>query len=155
METFARIPPYMIGILLGWLLHKTKDRRIDINRVFFIIKIWTKRTNMTVSIYLKSLIATGWILAAIIGSLVTYGIYPYLDEKTVPVINPFVRVSYGALHHSAWAITVGWIIFACTHGYGGLSKSSCVHWNCIVLQFIFVHDRYYPSIFVVETFSPV
>ncbi|XP_045034184.1 nose resistant to fluoxetine protein 6 isoform X2 [Daphnia magna] len=99
METFARIPPYMIGILLGWLLHKTKDRRIHINR---------------------SLIATGWILAAIIGSLVTYGIYPYLDEKTVPVINPFVRVSYGALHHSAWAITVGWIIFACTHGYGGI-----------------------------------
>ncbi|XP_057379361.1 nose resistant to fluoxetine protein 6-like isoform X1 [Daphnia carinata] len=99
METFARIPPYMIGILLGWLLHKTKDKRIHIN---------------------KSLIATGWISAAIIGSLVTYGIYPYLDEKTVPIINPFVRVLYGALHHSAWAITVGWIIFACTHGYGGI-----------------------------------
>lgn len=32
-QTVARIPPYVIGILLGWLLYKTKDRKIDINRV--------------------------------------------------------------------------------------------------------------------------
>nr|CAH0101428.1 unnamed protein product [Daphnia galeata] len=98
METFARMPPYMIGIHFGWLLHKTKDKTIHIN---------------------KYLVATGWIAAAILGSAVTYGMFPYLDETLVPVINPWIRVSYGALHHSAWAITVGWIIFACTHGYGG------------------------------------
>jgi hypothetical protein len=33
-DTSARIPSYLIGILLGWLLHKTKDRKILINKVF-------------------------------------------------------------------------------------------------------------------------
>ncbi len=62
------------------------------------------------------------------GSAVTYGMFPYLDETLVPDINPLVRVSYGALHHSAWAITVGWIIFACTHGYGGSN-------TCLIFTF--------------------
>lgn len=29
----------MIGILLGWLLHKTKDKKIHINNVFFLVTI--------------------------------------------------------------------------------------------------------------------
>ena len=32
-QTYARIPPYIIGILLGWILHNVKDRKININRV--------------------------------------------------------------------------------------------------------------------------
>ena len=48
-----------------------------------------------------------------------FGLVFYMDEDEVPVINPFVRISYGALHRSAWALVIGWLIFACTHGYGG------------------------------------
>jgi hypothetical protein len=33
-ETFARMPPYLIGILLGLLLYKTKDKTVRINKVF-------------------------------------------------------------------------------------------------------------------------
>jgi ABC-type methionine transport system permease subunit len=33
-EIFARMPPYLIGILLGLLLYKTKDKTIHINKVF-------------------------------------------------------------------------------------------------------------------------
>ena len=33
-ETCARIPPYLIGILLGWILYKTKDKPIYIHKVF-------------------------------------------------------------------------------------------------------------------------
>ena len=65
------------------------------------------------------MVAAGWMTATLLGLIVTYGMFPYLDEATVPVINPWIRVSYEVLHHSAWAIAVGWIIFACTHGYGG------------------------------------
>ncbi|KAI9551728.1 hypothetical protein GHT06_022064 [Daphnia sinensis] len=98
MNTFARFPTYIIGILLGWLLHKTKDKKIRIN---------------------KCLVVAGWMMAILSGLTVTYGMLPYLDENIVPVINPVVRISYGVLHHSAWALAVGWIIFACTHGCGG------------------------------------
>lgn len=58
-------------------------------------------------------------MATLIGMVVIYGMLPYLDENTVPVIDPVVRVSYGVLYHSAWALVIGWVIFACTHGYGG------------------------------------
>lgn len=98
LETFCRIPTYLIGILLGWILHNTKNRKVSMN---------------------KCQAVTGWMIAALFALAVIYGMTPYLDETTAPVINPFVRVSYGALHHSAWAIAIGWIIFACTHGYGG------------------------------------
>ena len=50
---------------------------------------------------------------------VIYGMFPFLDEATTPVINPFIQISYGAFHRSGWTLAVGWIIFACTHGYGG------------------------------------
>ncbi|XP_057379363.1 nose resistant to fluoxetine protein 6-like isoform X1 [Daphnia carinata] len=98
LDTFARMPPYIIGILLGWLLHKTKNKKIHIN---------------------KCLVTGCWILAILFGLLVIYAMFPYVDENAVPVINPFVRFSYGVLHHSVWVIAVGWVVFACTHGYGG------------------------------------
>ena len=37
-RTYARIPVYLIGILLGWLLHNTKNLKIHINRVNIYIK---------------------------------------------------------------------------------------------------------------------
>ncbi|XP_057379360.1 nose resistant to fluoxetine protein 6-like [Daphnia carinata] len=98
LDTFSRIPAYLIGILLGWILHNTKNRKVYMN---------------------KYLAGIGWIIATLFALAVIYGMTPYLDETTVPVVNPFIRISYGAFHHSAWAIAVGWIIFTCTHGYGG------------------------------------
>ena len=34
-------------------------------------------------------------------------------------MNSFVRVFYGSFHRLAWSVAVGWLIFACVHGYGG------------------------------------
>ena len=50
---------------------------------------------------------------------VLFGMVPYLNENQMPIINPFVRILYGALHRSVWATAIGWIILACTTGYGG------------------------------------
>ena len=69
--------------------------------------------------YFQYFVATGWVIATLIAVAVPHGLVPYLDETTVPIIPPFVRITYGALHRTAWALAVAWIIFACTHGYGG------------------------------------
>ena len=61
----------------------------------------------------------GWVLATAVGSAVVYGLVPYLNEEQVPVMNSFVRVFYGSFNRLAWSLAVGWLIFACVHGYGG------------------------------------
>ena len=61
-------------------------------------------------------------MATVTALAIIFGMVPYLNEDEVPVINPLIRVSYGALHRSAWATAIGWIIFACTHGYGGYAN---------------------------------
>ncbi len=33
IQTYARIPPYLIGILLGWLIHKTRAKKIQMKKV--------------------------------------------------------------------------------------------------------------------------
>lgn len=33
IKTYARIPPYLIGILLGWLIHKTRTKKIQMKKV--------------------------------------------------------------------------------------------------------------------------
>lgn len=69
--------------------------------------------------WIKLVVVLGWILAAATSAAVVYGLIPYLDEKTVPVINPWFTILYGSLNRVAWAAAVGWVIFACIYGYGG------------------------------------
>lgn len=72
---------------------------------------------------MQILVAVGWFLATAVGLAVLYGLLPYLSEEIVPEINPVVSVAYGSLHRLAWATAVGWVIFACIHGYGGKPNS--------------------------------
>ena len=65
------------------------------------------------------LVALGWALATAIGLAVLYGLSDLLDPLTVPEINAATKVIYGTFHRLAWAIAVGWVIFACVSGYGG------------------------------------
>lgn len=33
LQVYARIQPYLLGIILGWILHKTKDKVVRLNWV--------------------------------------------------------------------------------------------------------------------------
>lgn len=65
------------------------------------------------------LVAVGWFLSIATILVVLYGLVPFLNEKSVPVMNPGFRIAYGVLHRFVWAVAVGWIVFACVSGYGG------------------------------------
>ncbi len=67
--------------------------------------------------YLQLQVVSGWILATGMGLAVMYGMVPYTNDVSIP---DAIRVTYGSLHRVAWAVTVSWVIFACTRGYGGI-----------------------------------
>ena len=65
------------------------------------------------------MVTIGWCLSTVVALAIVYGLTPYLDEAEVPDIPPGVQFTYGPLHRTAWAMVIGWIIVACSRGYGG------------------------------------
>ena len=65
------------------------------------------------------MVAVGWCLSTVMALAIVYGLTPYLDETEVPDIKPIVKLTYGPLHRTAWGMVIGWIIVACSRGYGG------------------------------------
>ena len=89
-KPWTRIGPYMIGMSVGWILFKT-DCKVKLNRVAVTI---------------------GWSLSMGVGLYLIYGLY---DTK----LGQLGGAAYSSLSHSGWALSVAWIIFACSTGYGG------------------------------------
>lgn len=89
-KPWTRIGPYMIGMIVGWILYKTN------------CKIQLKRhTNLL-----------GWIGAALLGQYVIYGFY---EQDVGRVIGAL----WTSLSHSLWAVYIAWIVIACATGNGG------------------------------------
>ena len=68
------------------------------------------------------MVSVGWVLATAVGLAIIYGLTPYQDARKVPEISPLLKMTYGPLHRTAWSMVIGWIIFACSRGYGGKKK---------------------------------
>ncbi|XP_047103492.1 O-acyltransferase like protein-like [Schistocerca piceifrons] len=90
-KPWTRLGPYIIGMCVGWLLYKT-DCKITMN---------------------KFAVICGWLLS-ITGILaLIYGLYNV-------ELHPVTGAAYSSLSHSAWALALGWIVVACSTGYGGI-----------------------------------
>lgn len=89
-KPWTRIGPYMIGMAVGWILFKT---------------------NCKVKLARHSIII-GWTLSLTVGLYLIYGLYNTTLDK-------LGGATYSSLSHSAWALSIAWIIFACSTGYGG------------------------------------
>lgn len=53
-QTYARIPPYLIGILLGWVLHIAKDREINMNKVRSMVVTFRKQLSNNEGVWRES-----------------------------------------------------------------------------------------------------
>ena len=61
--------------------------------------------------------AIAWIAAAVSGLAALFGVFRFY--QTGHTYNVFEASSYAALHRSAWASGIAWLIYACVRGYGG------------------------------------
>ncbi|XP_045494787.1 O-acyltransferase like protein-like [Colias croceus] len=95
INTLTRAPPFLVGMVFGYLLHVWRNEKVEISKIMNIII---------------------WLLVLAVQALTVYSSYPIMqstwDNQTADnLINSFVR--------PAWALALGWVIFSCVHGYAG------------------------------------
>ncbi|CAB4060747.1 unnamed protein product [Lepeophtheirus salmonis] len=89
-QPWMRIQPYIVGVLLGYALFKTKSS-------FQIPKYG---------------VAIGWILAIAVGYSCIYELHlneHFLDNSYISIPLP-ARIVYGSLHRLGWGLAVGWYL---------------------------------------------
>lgn len=94
VNTLTRASPFFVGLIFGYLLAIYRGQRLVLSKI---------------------VVAIIWICTIVISSLIIYSNYPIMqmdwDNQTADdMINSFMR--------PAWAMCIGWLIFACVHGYG-------------------------------------
>ncbi|XP_012936942.1 nose resistant to fluoxetine protein 6-like [Aplysia californica] len=95
---YCRMGPYLEGILLGYVLNRTK---------------WPIRISRVANI-------TGWCVATATALAVLYGLFEYGNGKDIDLV---LSAFYNGLSRSAWGLCVAWVIFSCVSGKGGLINS--------------------------------
>ncbi|XP_059622224.1 nose resistant to fluoxetine protein 6 [Phlebotomus argentipes] len=89
-KPWTRIGPYMIGMSVGWILFRSNCQ--------------LRMSRLTV--------ALGWMMSSAVGLYLIYGLYGQ-------ELNQLGGAAYSSLSHSAWALSLAWIIIACSTGHGG------------------------------------
>ncbi|CAB3260981.1 unnamed protein product [Arctia plantaginis] len=95
VNTLARAPPFVLGMIYGYMLYLNKKRTVKIPRINVIL------------FWLLS-------LAALAFCFFIHYVIVQFDHETLTLdsfLNAYMR--------SIWAIALGWVIFACVKGYGG------------------------------------
>ncbi|XP_013776461.1 O-acyltransferase like protein-like [Limulus polyphemus] len=91
IKPWCRIGPYLVGVIVSFLLYRTGKRTNFLN---------------------KWLVLLCWLIAAGLCLSVVYGTYH------VDMSNSTTSL-YNTLSRTAWAVGVGWVIYACVTGHGG------------------------------------
>lgn len=111
-KPWFRFQPYLIGMLLGYILFKTKNKEIKIPHGFNVVM---------------------WQTAFIVGMLVIFGLAnirknnSYIEESW----SVFEAVMYRCFSKTAWSLALSWVVFSCHHGYGGIINSF-LSWDAFV-----------------------
>ncbi|XP_033763776.1 O-acyltransferase like protein-like [Pecten maximus] len=94
IKPYCRMGPYIVGIMAGYILYRTKGKY---------------KIKPPVNVFI-------WIVITVVACLVTYG--PY-EETMGNWMSVDVAALYNATHKSLWGVCVSWVIFACVTGNGG------------------------------------
>ncbi|XP_013412631.1 nose resistant to fluoxetine protein 6 isoform X2 [Lingula anatina] len=106
VKPWIRIGPYLIGMLVGYILYVTECKP-KLNRLTALI---------------------GWMVATATALALVYGLYDVYQGH--PLSND-VGAFYNAVSRTAWGACVGWVIYACCTGYGGF-VNTLMSWKAFV-----------------------
>ncbi|CAH0600636.1 unnamed protein product [Chrysodeixis includens] len=94
-KPWSRIGPYLVGMIVGWYLHKTK---CQLRMPYWVVGL-------------------GWPVAlGIIGSLIFSMVDGYFEV--------WPTAFYISIGHTAWGVAVAWVAVSCCSGHGGLVNSA-------------------------------
>ncbi|CAH2096590.1 unnamed protein product [Euphydryas editha] len=95
VNTLTRASPFFIGMVFGYVLHQFKGQKLHLS---------------------KGIVAAGWFLSFAVMAFCIFSIYPVLQpDHDDQIFDNFLN----AYMRGIWAMALGWLIFACNHGYGG------------------------------------
>ncbi|XP_044740250.1 nose resistant to fluoxetine protein 6-like [Chrysoperla carnea] len=122
-QVHTRGGPWMIGLVLGYILFQTKHKKIRINKI---------------------LAAFLWLFTVLAILYIIFGIYPKFDFQ----YSKLYSIIYIGFHRNVWALGLCWIVFACVHGYGGP-----VNWFLSLSVFQFLAKITYATYILSEGFQ--
>ncbi|CAH1802111.1 unnamed protein product [Owenia fusiformis] len=101
IKPWTRVGPYLIGIILGFILYETQGK-------ITLRKPWKQLA-----------IVLGWVLSATFMLVVVFATYSQ-NQPGVEKWNIGTYVFFETTKRYMWAIGLGWVVFACEAGYGGI-----------------------------------
>lgn len=117
-KPWTRLGPYMVGMCVGWFLFKT-NCKIRMSRVSFtewkihLRKKYVQSNNFDHFIFFsQTTIVVGWFSASFCLLWLIYGLYNVN-------LGRLSAAAYSSLSHTAWAMSLAWIVVACSSGHGG------------------------------------
>ena len=96
-----RFQPFLIGILVAYLLYRIKEKDFKIPHVLNVLM---------------------WQMSMLAMFAVVFGPASRMreDNLNTHTWTPFESVVYNCFHKTVWSLALGWIVFSCHKGYGGL-----------------------------------
>ncbi|KAH8356383.1 hypothetical protein KR084_009551, partial [Drosophila pseudotakahashii] len=99
--THTHATPWLIGFLFGYFLYLNQGRKFKLSW----IAVWS-----------------GWILCLAMIFTSIFALYPAI-QSGAPPLSTLEESFYYTLTRLGWPMAIGWVVFACMQGYGGLANS--------------------------------
>lgn len=121
-KPWCRMSAFLIGMIYGYItyLKGTNLKMTPVGCFLITFKNLPWLENMIISFiftFIKAIVATGWTMTMGIILYLTFGTFIHSSQEQRMSHGMFIY--YGTMTRPAWAMAVGWIILACSSGYGG------------------------------------